>query len=37
VPLYKFLKDPLVRKYGQAWYDELVAVIEALENEKARR
>jgi hypothetical protein len=28
VPLYKFLKDPLVRKYGAAWYDELVAVIE---------
>jgi len=28
VPLYKFLKDPLVRKYGAAWYDELVQVIE---------
>lgn len=28
VPLYKFLKDPLIRKYGQAWYDELVALIE---------
>ncbi len=28
VPLYKFLKEPLIRKYGQAWYDELVAVIE---------
>lgn len=28
VPLYKFLKDPLVRKYGQAWYDELVLKIE---------
>ena len=28
VPLYKFLKDPLIRKYGQAWYDELVTVIE---------
>jgi len=28
VPLYKFLKDPLVRKYGQDWYDELVTKIE---------
>ena len=28
VPLYKFLKDPLIRKYGQAWYDELVNQIE---------
>lgn len=31
VPLYKFLKDPLVRKYGQAWYDELVREIEKVE------
>lgn len=37
VPIYKFLKDPLIRKYGQAWYDELVSVIEASENEKARK
>lgn len=28
VPIYKFLKEPLVRKYGQAWYDELVRQIE---------
>lgn len=28
VPLYKFLKDALIRKYGHAWYDELVAQIE---------
>jgi len=27
VPLYKFLKDPLTRKYGQGWYEELVAAI----------
>jgi hypothetical protein len=27
VPLYRFLKDPLIRKYGEAWYDELVAKI----------
>src|SRR5882757_3651013 len=24
VPLYKFLKEPLIRKYGQGWYDDLV-------------
>jgi hypothetical protein len=23
VPVYKFLKDPLVRKFGQEWFDEL--------------
>ncbi|MBS1977648.1 MAG: DUF3109 family protein [Bacteroidetes bacterium] len=31
VPLYKFLKDPLIRKYGQAWYDELVKAVEGNE------
>lgn len=28
VPLYAFLKDALVRKYGEAWYEELVEDIE---------
>jgi hypothetical protein len=28
VPVYKFLRDPLVRKYGEPWYNELVSVIE---------
>lgn len=28
VPLYKFLKDPLIRKYGESWYGELVKAIE---------
>lgn len=28
VPVYKFLKDPLIRKYGQDWYNELVKAIE---------
>lgn len=28
VPLYKFLREPLIRKYGSAWYDELVEAIE---------
>ena len=28
IPLYRFLKEPLVRKYGQEWYDELVEQID---------
>lgn len=28
VPLYKFLKEPLERKYGIDWYQELVSQIE---------
>lgn len=28
VPLYKFLKDPLMRKYGEVWYQQLVDAIE---------
>jgi hypothetical protein len=28
VPIYKFLKEPLIRKYGQSWYNELVEQIE---------
>lgn len=27
VPLYKFLKEPLIRKYGEAWYSGLVKAI----------
>lgn len=28
VPVYKFLKEPLIRRYGKAWYKELVDQIE---------
>ena len=28
VPVYKFLKTPLIRKYGTEWYDELAEFIE---------
>jgi len=28
VPLYKFLKQPLIRKYGKDWYNELISLIE---------
>lgn len=23
IPIYKFLKEPLIRKFGQKWYSEL--------------
>jgi len=29
IPLYKFLKDALVRKYGENWYNQLVIEIES--------
>ncbi len=29
VPVYKFLKDPLIRKYGADWYAELEQAMEA--------
>jgi hypothetical protein len=28
VPLYKFLRGPLIRKYGESWYNKLIEVIE---------
>ena len=28
--VYEFLKEPLVRRFGQEWYDELAAVAKAL-------
>ena len=31
--IYQFLKDPLVRRFGQAWYDELCEVARQLESE----
>lgn len=30
VPVYKFLKDPLIREYGEEWYTELEKAIEAV-------
>lgn len=29
VPVYKFLKEPLIRRFGQAWYSELEEVAAA--------
>jgi hypothetical protein len=34
VPVYKFLKDSLVRKYGEAWYQEVCEVAEALKSKE---
>ena len=31
--LYVFLKEPLIRKFGQKWYDELVLIAHELEAE----
>lgn len=31
VPLYKFLKEALIRKYGKDWYKKLVEEIEGIE------
>ncbi len=28
VPVYKFLKEPLIRKYGEDWYAQLIDAIE---------
>lgn len=28
VPVYRFLKEPLIRKFGNAWYDQLVLAFE---------
>lgn len=30
MPVYKFLKGPLIEKFGQAWYDELCEIAEQL-------
>lgn len=38
VPVYKFLKEPLIRKYGEQWYGELEqAVEERPKKEKATK
>lgn len=31
IPVYKFLKEPLVRKFGKEWYEELEIAAEELE------
>ncbi|MCF0236498.1 MAG: DUF3109 family protein, partial [Bacteroidaceae bacterium] len=28
LPLYVFLRDPLIRRFGQEWYDQLLALVD---------
>ena len=30
LPLYRFLKEPLVRRFGEAWYQELLDIVQEL-------
>lgn len=34
VPLYRFLKEPLVRRFGQSWYDEVCEAARLLDEAK---
>ena len=36
VPVFRFLKDSLIRAYGTEWYEEAEQVHEALEQERSR-
>ncbi len=38
LPVYKFLRDPLIRRFGEAWYEELLAVAdEVLKDNEAEK
>jgi len=37
VPLYKFLKDSLIRKYGEEWYQELELSAKEIEKSSAKK
>jgi uncharacterized protein DUF3109 len=37
VPVYKFVKEALIRRFGEDWYAELEKVAEELKNSKALR
>jgi len=34
VPVYKFLREPLIRKFGEEWYEQLEIADEELKNRK---
>lgn len=34
LPVYRFLREPLIRRFGEAWYAELEEVAEAIQDEK---
>jgi hypothetical protein len=31
--LYQFLRDPLIRRFGEAWYQELVDMVDELKKQ----
>lgn len=33
LPVYRFLKEPLIRRFGEAWYDELEKAVEELKEQ----
>ena len=33
MPVYKFLRDPLVRRFGEEWYAELEATVEEMKRQ----
>ncbi len=34
IPVYRFLREPLIRRFGQAWYDELELVVSELSKQQ---
>ena len=30
IPLYQFLREPLIRRFGEAWYDDLLSTVKEL-------
>ena len=30
IPLYQFLREPLIRRFGEEWYDELLNTVREL-------
>ena len=33
LPLYQFLRDPLIRRFGEAWYQELLDMVDELKKQ----
>jgi len=37
VPVYRFLREPLIRKFGQEWYDELELIAKEFDRSKHKK
>ncbi len=37
LPIFRYLKEPIVRKYGEAFFNEMVEVAQQLENRKSQK